>query len=71
LSGPGVSIFFPLLDRECRQRPRPFSMSIFEFWEVGWECGRSLSRFFFFTGFFLGAKEDLEDLSAYAGGVAE
>jgi hypothetical protein len=23
-------IFFSLLDRECRQRPRPFSMSIFE-----------------------------------------
>ncbi|KAH0822396.1 hypothetical protein GEV33_000395 [Tenebrio molitor] len=26
-------------------------MSIFEFWEVGWECGRSLSRFFFFHRF--------------------
>jgi hypothetical protein len=43
--------FFSFLDRECRQRPRPFSMSIFEFWEVGWECGRSLSRFFFFHRF--------------------
>jgi hypothetical protein len=47
LSGPGVPIFFSFLDRECRQRPRPFSMSIFGVWEVGWECGRSLSRFFF------------------------
>jgi hypothetical protein len=42
--------FFPLLDRERRQRPRPFSMSIFKSLG-GWLGVRQVTfAIFFFTG---------------------
>jgi hypothetical protein len=52
LSGLGVSIFFSLLDRECRQRPRPFSMFFLQFFGrlVGSAAGHFRDFFFFFTG---------------------
>jgi hypothetical protein len=42
--------FFSLLDRECRQRPRPFSMSVLQIFGrlVGSAAGHF--RDFFFTG---------------------
>jgi hypothetical protein len=51
LSGPGVSIFFSLLDRECRQRRRPFSMSVLQI--LGRLVGSAAGHFrdFFFHRF--------------------